>query len=324
MSDKTIGNGTLKQHRWVMNEPQIPFSCEQLYCDDNLMVVDKPHFLASMPRGMWYRQTALIQMREKTGNEELSLAHRLDRATAGVLVMTTHKSVRGAYQKLFESRAVHKMYECVASDELARALINPRRGEQLVQRLNEDGMHRAQFVAVHEGEDARDARRWGLQLSSHIEKTVGIFQAAELELGDREDANAVDSAVNADAVDGAVNTDAVGGADGANSVTAHSVNATTLIAVKPQEQLSEHEKQTLASNPHMAIYQLWPRTGKTHQLRVHMNALNCPMLGDDLYPTVIDRAYDDFSSPLALVARRMRFTDPLTGEERVFHSQIEL
>ena len=300
MSDKTIGNGTLKQHRWVVNEPQIPFSCEQLYCDDNLMVVDKPHFLASMPRGMWYRQTALIQMREKTGNEELSLAHRLDRATAGVLVMTTHKSVRGAYQKLFESRAVHKMYECVASDELARALVNPRRGEQLVQRLNEDGMHRAQFVAVHEGEDARDARRWGLQLSSHIEKTVGIFQAAELELGDREDA------------------------DGVNSVSAHSVNATTLIAVKPQEQLSEHEKQMLASNPHMAIYQLWPRTGKTHQLRVHMNALNCPMLGDDLYPTVIDRAYDDFSSPLALVARRMRFTDPLTGEERVFHSQIEL
>lgn len=318
MSDKTIGNGTLKQHRWVMNEPQIPFSCEQLYCDDNLMVVDKPHFLASMPRGMWYRQTALIQMREKTGNEELSLAHRLDRATAGVLVMTTHKSVRGAYQKLFESRAVHKMYECVASDELARALVNPRRGEQLVQRLNEDGMHRAQFVAVHEGDDARDARRWGLQLSSHIEKTVGIFQAAELELGDREDADGVDGAVNADAVGGP------GGADGANSVNAHSVNATTLIAVKPQEQLSEHEKQTLASNPHMSIYQLWPRTGKTHQLRVHMNVLNCPMLGDDLYPTVIDRAYDDFSSPLALVARRMRFTDPLTGEERVFHSQIEL
>lgn len=318
MSDKTIGNGTLKQHRWVMNEPQIPFSCEPLYCDDNLMVVDKPHFLASMPRGMWYRQTALIQMREKTGNEELSLAHRLDRATAGVLVMTTHKSVRGAYQKLFESRAVHKMYECVASDELARALVNPRRGEQLVQRLNEDGMHRAQFVAVHEGEDARDARRWGLQLSSHIEKTVGIFQATELELGDSEDADAVDGAVNADAVGGS------DGADGANSVSAHSVNATTLIAVKPQEQLSEHEKQTLASNPHMAIYQLWPRTGKTHQLRVHMNALNCPMLGDDLYPTVIDRAYDDFSSPLALVARRMRFTDPLTGEERVFHSRIEL
>lgn len=318
MSDKTIGNGTLKQHRWVMNEPQIPFSCEQLYCDDNLMVVDKPHFLASMPRGMWYRQTALIQMREKTGNEELSLAHRLDRATAGVLVMTTHKSVRGAYQKLFESRAVHKMYECVASDELARALVNPRRGEQLVQRLNEDGVHRAELVAISEGEEASDASRWGLQISSHIEKTVGIFQAAELELGDREDADAVDGAVNADAVGGS------DGADGVNSVSAHSVNAITLIAVKPQEQLSEHEKQTLASNPHMAIYQLWPRTGKTHQLRVHMNALNCPMLGDDLYPTVIDRAYDDFSSPLKLVARSMRFTDPLTGRERVFTSQIEL
>lgn len=312
MSDKTIGNGTLKQHRWVINEPQIPFLCEQLYCDDNLMVVDKPHFLASMPRGMWYRQTALIQMREKTGNQELSLAHRLDRATAGVLVMTTHKSVRGAYQKLFESRAVHKMYECVASDELARALADPDLREQLVQRLNEDGVHRAQLVAISEGEEASDASRWGLQISSHIEKTVGIFQAAELELGADGNAEGTDDGDGADA------------ADGVNFVSVHAVNATTLIAVKPQEELSEHEKQTLASNPHMAIYQLWPRTGKTHQLRVHMNALNCPMLGDDLYPTVIDRAYDDFSSPLKLVARRMRFTDPLTGQERVFRSKIEL
>lgn len=27
-----------------------------LYEDERIIVVDKPHFLATMPRGMWYRQ----------------------------------------------------------------------------------------------------------------------------------------------------------------------------------------------------------------------------------------------------------------------------
>ena len=38
-----------------------------LYEDERIIVVDKPHFLATMPRGMWYRQTALIRLRERLG-----------------------------------------------------------------------------------------------------------------------------------------------------------------------------------------------------------------------------------------------------------------
>ena len=34
------------------------------------------------------------------------------------------------------------------------------------------------------------------------------------------------------------------------------------------------------------------QTGKTHQLRVHMNALGLPILGDDFYPRIEQRAYD--------------------------------
>ena len=36
-----------------------------LYEDERIIVVDKPHFLATMPRGMWYRQTALTS-RQRT------------------------------------------------------------------------------------------------------------------------------------------------------------------------------------------------------------------------------------------------------------------
>ena len=74
----------------------------------------------------------------------------------------------------------------------------------------------------------------------------------------------------------------------------------------------------------LATYTLYPQTGKTHQLRVHMNALGLPIVGDDLYPGIQTRAYDDFSRPLQLVARRLEFTDPFTGVERIFTSSVPL
>lgn len=71
-------------------------------------------------------------------------------------------------------------------------------------------------------------------------------------------------------------------------------------------------------------YTLHPKTGKTHQLRVHMNSLGLAILGDDFYPDIVQRAYDDFSQPLELVARELRFDDPLNGEPRRFVSHVPL
>lgn len=71
-------------------------------------------------------------------------------------------------------------------------------------------------------------------------------------------------------------------------------------------------------------YTLRPKTGKTHQLRVHMNSLGLAILGDDFYPDIVQRAYDDFSQPLELVARELRFDDPLNGEPRRFVSHVPL
>ncbi|MDO5032033.1 pseudouridine synthase [Corynebacterium sp.] len=64
--------------------------------------------------------------------------------------------------------------------------------------------------------------------------------------------------------------------------------------------------------------ELQPRTGHTHQLRVVLNHLGHPILGDDTYPA--DRGLDlyDFSRPLQLVHERIEFTDPLSGEPRAF------
>lgn len=71
-------------------------------------------------------------------------------------------------------------------------------------------------------------------------------------------------------------------------------------------------------------YRLQPVTGRKHQLRVHMAALGAAILGDPLYPELQPPAPDDHRHPLQLLARELRFVDPLTGDERVFESTRQL
>jgi tRNA pseudouridine32 synthase/23S rRNA pseudouridine746 synthase len=75
-----------------------------------------------------------------------------------------------------------------------------------------------------------------------------------------------------------------------------------------------------------ALYHLEPVSGKRHQLRVHMMALGLPLEGDQFYPTVLrgPDADEDFSNPLQLLAKRVAFTDPVTGQAREFHSALHL
>ncbi|MDZ7938601.1 MAG: pseudouridine synthase [Rhodoferax sp.] len=73
-----------------------------------------------------------------------------------------------------------------------------------------------------------------------------------------------------------------------------------------------------------ARYQLRPITGQRHQLRVHMAALGLPLLFDGIYPTLTPEGSSDTTRPLQLLAQRIAFTDPLSGQERSFSSQRTL
>jgi len=72
-----------------------------------------------------------------------------------------------------------------------------------------------------------------------------------------------------------------------------------------------------------ALYDLQPLTGHRHQLRIHMMNLGVPIAGDQLYPHLLRGPHeaDDFSSPMQLLAQRIAFTDPVTGQERDWQSQ---
>ena len=71
---------------------------------------------------------------------------------------------------------------------------------------------------------------------------------------------------------------------------------------------------------------LRPFTGLRHQLRVHLDALGMPIVGDQLYPHVLHDAIaaPDYRHPLQLLAQCLSFTDPLTGQARQFQSQMTL
>lgn len=217
-------------YRELRDEVTVPFDIPILFRDNDIVVADKPHFVATMPRGRHVAQSALVRLRRELDLAELSPAHRLDRLTAGVLVFTTRREVRGAYQTMFARGEVHKTY-------LARAAVHP-------------------------------CLEFPMTLRSRIIKRRGHLQAVE--------------------------------------------------------EPGEPNTETFIEHLGDGRYRLTPRTGRTHQLRVHLASLGLPIIGDPLYPNVIDAAPDDFSRPLQLLAQRLQFDDPISGHRRDFLSRREL
>ncbi|MGW2832961.1 RluA family pseudouridine synthase [Streptomyces sp. NPDC001286] len=101
-------------HRDLPDEERVPFAVDVVYRDEHVVVADKPHFLATTPRGSHVAETALARLRRQLGIPFLGAAHRLDRLTAGLVLFIVRPEERGAYQTLFSHRRVRKVYEAVA------------------------------------------------------------------------------------------------------------------------------------------------------------------------------------------------------------------
>ncbi|PCI71802.1 MAG: pseudouridine synthase [Piscirickettsiaceae bacterium] len=73
-----------------------------------------------------------------------------------------------------------------------------------------------------------------------------------------------------------------------------------------------------------ALFELNPITGKTHQLRVHMQSLGWPILNDKYYPQLQPLSADNYSAPLQLLAKELQFIDPITQQPRRFSCDSHL
>lgn len=100
--------------REIDDEPDIPFEVPVLFRDAHLVVADKPHFLPMTPKGRYARHTLLARLQATLGLNTLVPIHRLDRETAGVVVLCVRPQDRAAYQQLFRQRQVRKVYEAMA------------------------------------------------------------------------------------------------------------------------------------------------------------------------------------------------------------------
>ncbi|GAA1933754.1 RluA family pseudouridine synthase [Brevibacterium antiquum] len=234
-------------HRPVPPEERIPFEISFVFEDEELLVIDKPHFLASTPNGRFVRECVVTRARTDFNQPELVAIHRLDRVTAGLLILSKRPETRGRYQSLFQNRLVDKTYRALA----------PMPPEDM------------EFPIVKE---------------SRLYKPRGGRQVLEVE--------------------------------GEPNAISH------ISLLRERDRLREREVGFESGT--VGEYELRPLTGKTHQLRVHMNSLGLPILGDPVYP--VDNSPDpyDFSSPLQLLAASIGFEDPLTRRPRRFESGLTL
>ncbi|WOT05549.1 pseudouridine synthase [Shewanella youngdeokensis] len=102
-------------YREVQQESLIPFDEQILLQNQHIIIAFKPHFLAVNPSGNFVNECLVNRLRIKTGNEQIVAAHRLDRATAGVMLMSVNASTRHDYHQLFKNGDITKTYQAIAT-----------------------------------------------------------------------------------------------------------------------------------------------------------------------------------------------------------------
>lgn len=269
-------------YRNLPDEPQLPVTETILFQDENLLVVDKPHFLPTTPGGRFVQESALVRLRNRLGLPELIPMHRLDRATAGVILFSTNPATRGAYQTLFERRRIEKEYRCVSALPADWETPVHDGGASLAPgspAVSGTGRHGQDVRHVTEECRAR-AADFPLEYRNRMTKEKGYLLALT-------QAGEPNSETRIDLLGTGVST---------------GVHAGTAVG----------------------LFRLRPHSGKTHQLRVHMAALGLGIVNDPFYPVLLDKAPDDFTRPLQLLAHSISFTDPLSGAPVTFTSERTL
>jgi len=94
---------------------------------------------------------------------------------------------------------------------------------------------------------------------------------------------------------------------------------------RPRQMVDQQQGKPAQTNYRLLSYdpasdcsrvKLIPLTGRTHQLRVHMQALGHPILGDDMYA---DDLTFNKADRLLLHASGLKFTHPTSGKIVIFH-----
>lgn len=93
-----------------LNESEIDFDPPVLYEDGDLLAIDKPPGIVVHPTHSHSRNTVISQLRTRRDEPGLTLAHRLDAETSGVLLLGRHTWAARKAQTAFQRGLVEKTY----------------------------------------------------------------------------------------------------------------------------------------------------------------------------------------------------------------------
>jgi tRNA pseudouridine32 synthase/23S rRNA pseudouridine746 synthase len=71
-------------------------------------------------------------------------------------------------------------------------------------------------------------------------------------------------------------------------------------------------------------FRIEPLTGKGHQIRLHLQIIGSCIINDRYHPKLLPEMPDNFKNPLQLIARKLEFVDPISGERFMFRSSRKL
>jgi len=225
----------LHYFREVAEESAIPFTETILFCNEEILVACKPHFLPVTPAGPYVNECLLHRLKKKTGNPNLSPINRIDRETAGLVLFSMNPETRGRYQELFMKGEIEKTYQAVTAFPH-----EPTKNSWIVENRLVKG------------------DPW-----FRMKSTPGQPNA---------------------------------------------ISKISLVKFKDNK----------------AFFQLQPITGKKHQLRLHLSGLGFPILNDRYYPELLPERKKVFSDPLQLLARKLKFRDPISGTQMAYESNRRL
>ena len=180
-------------------QPPLPV----LFEDPHLLVLDKPALVAVHPTARYHKHTVIERLRSERPDEFLTLIHRLDRETSGILLIARTSESERAFKRVLEDRTLGRG----APIEITKS-----------------------YLAITRGTPANGFLEQPLELDPESPLRVKMRVAAP----------------------------------------GTGLDART-------------EIQVLETRGNYALVRAGLHTGRQHQIRVHLSAAGCPVVGDKLY-----------------------------------------
>ena len=158
---------TVYYYREVVGEVAIDAPMHVVHDAGGLVVVDKPHGLPVVPAGRHAADTVLARLLRAGAPAGIAPLHRIDRDTAGLVMLSADAQTRARYQRLFVEAAIAKHYDALVTPPSSGDLPAVRRSRVVrgtpfhrMQEVPGDANAETHIVVVARGEGA-----WRCQLS---------------------------------------------------------------------------------------------------------------------------------------------------------------